>query len=131
MIHQEKTNRKPPTDVREQSAAKTVQNARSTSMRDFLNALGNVIVDRTADELIGAVVVALGLGSHSRASTSFRGARLPQNSDADDRDHDRGKSGLHGLRRGVSRLPGRKAPGAPASERNQAASLRLEPMLVE
>jgi hypothetical protein len=99
-------------------------------MHDFINALGNVIVDRTADELIGAVIVALGL-SLAFAGLDFisrrkaRENRLPMivvmiGANLASMAFAAGYLAYH-----------RKARGTAASERNQVTSIRPETILAE
>jgi len=99
-------------------------------MQDFLKALGNVIVDRTADELIGAVMFALGL-SLAFAGLDFisrrkaRENRLPMivvmiGANLASMAFAAGYIVYH-----------RKARGVSAAERNQMASFRPESVLAE
>jgi hypothetical protein len=99
-------------------------------MHDFFVALGNAIVDRSADELIGAVIVAMGL-SLAFAGLDFIARRKMQEN----------RMPMIVLMIGANLVSmafaagyivhHRKARGASASERNQLASARLEPILVE
>jgi hypothetical protein len=103
---------------------------RSTTMHDFLDALTNVIVDRSADELIGAVIVALGLalaftGLDFISRRNARESRMPMIVIMI-------AANLVSMAFAAGYVAYlRKSRGASASERNQMASLRLEPVLAE
>jgi hypothetical protein len=103
---------------------------RSTFMHDFFDALANVILDRSADELIGAVIVALGFslaftGLDFISRRKVRENRLPMivamiGANLASMAFAAGYIVYH-----------RKARVASASERNQMISLRPEPILAE
>ena len=99
-------------------------------MDDFFDSLANAILDRSADELIGAVIVALGL------SLAFAGIDFISRRKARENRMPMIAMMIGANLASMAFAAGylvyhRKARGAPASERNQTTSVRLEPILVE